>query len=165
MRREQEVAALDAVRRDGLRFGVAQASLDESPGYGLLGELGIRGEKIERSKRRADVGQRTLVNATGLDETLGHRSQERTGPTGGFDGDLATEIAIGREAGQIEDQLDDPATSEHFTVLACLVDLEHVRVYFLPQVEAELSLFVPVDPGHRALPNYSSSIGVHWDRA
>jgi hypothetical protein len=52
----REVAALDAVRRDGLCFGVAQSGLDQSAGDGLLSELGVRGEKIEGSERRADVG-------------------------------------------------------------------------------------------------------------
>ena len=105
------------------------------------------------------------MDSTGLDESLGHRCQEGTRPARRLDGDHAAKIAVGCEARQIQDQLDDPATSEHFTVLTCLVDLEHVRVYFLPQVEAELSLFVPVGPGHRAPPNYSSSIGVRWNRA
>ena len=163
--REEEVATLDAVRGDRLRLDVVEPRFDQCASDGLLCELSVHGEQIEGAQRCPNVGKRATVNSARLDETLGHRSQERTRPTRGFDSDHVAEITIGREAGQIEDQLDDPATSEHFAVLTCLVDLEHVWVYFLPQVEAELSFSVPVDPGHRAPPNYSSSIGVHWNRA
>ncbi len=98
-------------------------------------------------------------------KSLRHRSEEGSRSARRFDGDHAAEISIDRESRQIENQLDDPAAGEDFTVLACLVDLEHVWVYFLPQVEAELSFCVPADPGHRVPPNYSSSIGVRWNRA
>ena len=163
--REKEVAALDAVGRDRLRLDVVEPCLDQCASDGLLRELCVHGEQVEGSQRGPNVGKRATVDSARLDETLGHRCEERSRPARGFDGDHAAEIAVGREARQIQDQLDDPATSEHFAVLTCLVDLEHVRVYFLPQVEAELSLFVPVGPGHRVPPNYSSSIGVHWNRA
>jgi len=56
-----------------------------------------------------------------------------------LDGDHRREVSIGGEAGQVEDQFDDPTAGEDLAVLAGLVDLKHLRTRSFVQVEAHLA--------------------------
>ena len=66
MRREEEVAALDAVGRDRLCLDVVEACLGQCAGDSLLRELGVRREEVEGSQRSADVA---IEGARGFDRT------------------------------------------------------------------------------------------------
>ena len=102
---------------------------------------------------------------TRFDQPLGHRNKESACATRRLNGDEAAKIAINREPCEIENQVDDPTTSENLAVFAGLVNLMHLGVFSQPQVEAQLSLAMPVASGHRIPQTYSLHSEGHMDRS
>ena len=87
--------------------------------------------------------------AAGLDESLDHGHQERSCAAGRLDRHHRGEVSVGREAGQVEDQFDDPTAGEDLAMLAGLVDLKHLRTRSFVQVEAHLAPRCQTGSTHR----------------
>ena len=114
---EQEVTGGDPLARQYHGFLVGQSVAGEQRGDGLPGSRGVGIEEVEGPHGGAQVAQVAVVGEARSDQSLDHRDKERAGSAGWFDEDAAAEVLVGCVADEVEDEVDDPAAGEDFSVV------------------------------------------------
>ena len=114
---EQEIARRHPLLGQVLGGADGFAEITELRHDSLARVLRVVRQQIEALNCGAEVGERSVMPTTGLCQPFNDGQQEGTAAASGLHDDSGAKVGIGSVPDQVQDEVHDPATSEHLTVL------------------------------------------------